>query len=93
MNRVPEHVGAEVPFKVLEGYPFAAPDALRGLEVLECDNHAIHRHIRKADEDDDRGKHQQIQSPIALDLGPGAAFAQTAGLYHGILPFPISDCL
>ena len=90
LDRIAEHVGAEVPLKVLEARPRAAHDALSRLEILECDDHTIHRHIGKADEDDDRGQHQQIQPPVALDSCPGAALAQAACLCHDTLSFSLS---
>ena len=64
-NRVGEHIGVEIPQEVFQPSPRASPDAHCRTEILERNDHAVHRQIGKADKNHDRGKHQQIQSPVS----------------------------
>ena len=64
-NGIGEHVGVEIPLKVFQPRPAAPPDAGGGTEILEGNDHAVHRQVCEADEDHDRRKHQQIEAPVS----------------------------
>lgn len=57
--------------KILKSDPLAAPDALEGIILLECDQHAAHRSVLEHQRQHHGGQQeQQVELPMPFDVDP-----------------------